>query len=354
VSQRRCDTFEAPFMAAVLLCRQAPAGMRALCGTWGALQCRGASTAHRKARRRLLPRSATGPRIQEQRSKWALITLSGQTFASSGNDIWCGIADVMGRVGANIEDAAGTSMPSLAPGSAGPDAGASAAGPGPGGTGTAGPALLVSAFRTHIAPFSLPLAQSPASEGGEGATGIAVAIFIKAWMKESSVPTVTNLLHTRFPRLVCTVTVGGPTDEEQSGGGAEVLTGTIRLFGIDQVGQLARIAEVLHRCRVTILNLLVTTGVCDSETGDFVERLGGTLSENVITIAAFDQATFDEAALRREVEVRAHKVGYRITSIILDNQESRSQELAGYYLQRKAFIMEVGKEDTHQVHVEHP
>lgn len=251
----------------------------------------------------------------------------------------------MGRVGANIEDAAGTSMPSPVPGSARAD----------GACDPASPDLLVSAFRTHIAPFSLPLAPPPEDDQG-GASGIAVAIVIKASMMESSVPTMTNLLHTRFPRLVCTVTVGGVTD----GGGAETaealappqqkvltgLTGTVRLFGIDQVGQLARIAEVLHHGRVTILNLLVTVGVCDSETGDFVERVGGPLSENVITIAAFDQATFDEAALRREVEVGAHEVGYRITSIIFDSEALRAQGLAGYYLRRKAFMLEVGRAEA--------
>lgn len=250
----------------------------------------------------------------------------------------------MGRVGANIEDAAGTSMPGLAPGSAGARA-----------CDQASPACMVSAFGTHIAPFALPLAPSPAAGAGS-APGIAVAIFIKASMMEGSVPTVTNLLHTRFPRLVCTVTVGGAADGEgkaeapapAEGQPQEVLTATVRLFGNDQVGQLARIAEVLHHCQVTILSLLVTTGVCDSETGDFVERVGGPLSENVITIAAFNHSTFDEAALRREVEATAHKVGYMITSIILDSQESRAQELAGYYLQRKAFMLEVSQAEAHQ------
>lgn len=271
-------------------------------------------------------------RPQEQR-KWALITLSGQTFVSSRNDVWHGIADVMGRVNANIEDAAGTSMRCPVPESADITAGCH----------TGNPSFLVSAFDTHITPFSMSFARSSLDESPEDSH--AVAILLKASIAESMVPLMTNLLHTRFPGLVCTVTIGGATEPEEAvpmqQRPQKVLTGTVRLFGIDEVGQLARIAEALHRCHVTILNLIVTTGICDFETGEFIERGHGTLAENVLTIAIFDRAVFNEAALRREVEATARDNGYKVTSIILDGQESRSQELAGYYLERKAFMSEL-------------
>merc|ERR1712232_1360903 len=103
------------------------------------------------------------------------------------------------------------------------------------------------------------------------------------------------------------------------------LTDTLRVFGMDQVGQLASLAEVLHRCRVTIVHLLVTTGYVDSETSEFLERVGGPISENVISIAVFDRSTFDEDKLRHEITEAAAKVGYHVCSIILDNQEDRPQ-----------------------------
>jgi len=304
--------------------------------------------------RRPLPAqlAAAEPRPQEQR-KWAVITLSGQTFASSGNDIWCGIADVMGRVNANIEDAAGTSMPSPVDPNVSPSIDVART------CVSSSPSFLVSAFHTHITPFLSSLADSREEEAS--GDSIAVAIFVKASMVESSVPLMTNLLHTRFPRLVCTVTVGGVTGDEDGEEGTDaasepvaadelapqrVLTGTVRLFGIDQVGQLAAISEILRSHRMTILNLLVTTGICDHETGEFIERVGGRLSENVIAVAAFDRSNFNEAVVREEITVAAHNVGYRVTSICLDSQEVRSSELAAYYLRRKAFMAQLSSTDT--------
>merc|ERR1719330_1915343 len=81
------------------------------------------------------------------------------------------------------------------------------------------PSFLVSAFHTHITPFLSSLADSRTEEAP--GDSIAVAIFVKASVVESSVPLMTNLLHSRFPRLVCTVTVGGVTGCEESGEPAE-------------------------------------------------------------------------------------------------------------------------------------
>merc|ERR1719414_898904 len=75
------------------------------------------------------------------------------------------------------------------------------------------PSFLVSAFHTHITPFLTSLSGSRSEEAA--GDSIAVAIFVRASMVESSVPLMTNLLHTRFPRLVCTVTVGGVTECEE-------------------------------------------------------------------------------------------------------------------------------------------
>jgi len=315
------------------------------------LQYRGARDGRRRAplaKYHQPARIGAGPRTSanvEQR-KWALITLSGQTFALSGKDIWCGIADVMGRTNANIEDAAGTSVSSLVLGS--PDMTKVC--------NTTNSSFLVSAFHTHITPFSLPLVSSSLSEGGEGgANSIAVAVFVRASVLERTVPMMTNLLHTRFPQLVCTVTVGGMTCKEdttkalasvQQQPWQRLLTGTIRLFGVDQQGQLAKISEVLQKCRVTILNLWMTKGSGDRETGEFVERSEGGLSETFISIGAFDPTSFDEAALRIEVEACAHDVGYMVTSITLDSQETSSQELALYLLQRKAFLTEFNQVES--------
>uniref|UniRef100_A0A7S0BAZ1 ACT domain-containing protein n=1 Tax=Pyrodinium bahamense TaxID=73915 RepID=A0A7S0BAZ1_9DINO len=312
--------------------------------TWG-LQTRSARTCHRKvppARPCGIVQDNSELSPQQQRT-WALITLSGQTYASSVSDIWCNIGGVLGRVNANIEDAACTSMrsPVLKSGDA-VEA-----------HGSPNTSFLVSAFNE---PILVP--PSPSFQADEdGANSMAVAIIVRASLVESSVPVMTKLLHTQFPHLVCTVTIGGATEEAEASTLAQqqqneqqqeqqrprLLTGTIRLFGVDRAGQLTGVAEVLRRCRVTILNLLVTTGFCDVETGEFIERAGGPLGENVISIAAFDRAAFDEAALRQEVEVAARDVGYEVTSIILDSQEARSQELAGYYLRRKAFIADLGQ-----------
>merc|ERR1712032_168280 len=89
---------------------------------------------------------------------------------------------------------------------------------------------------------------------------------------------------------------------------------------------------------VTILNLQVTTGICDPSTCEFIERVGGTLSENVLIIGVLGRSNFDEVRLRQEVAQVAQDVGYAVSSIISDCQASRSQELASYYLRRKVFL----------------
>jgi len=254
----------------------------------------------------------------------------------------------MGRVNANIEDAAGTSITSMR--SLAFDSGTEAAAASSSNWQTA-PSFLVSAFNTHITPFATPEDAHQDADDRQN-----VAIFVKASVVESSMPLLANLLHTRFPGLVCTVTVCGtrqgdptmqhqPTAEDQT-----LVTGTVRLFGRDEPGQLAKIAKVLQNCHATILNLRVSTGFCDMETGDFVERTSGPLAENVISVAVFDQAGCDEKILRREVEIAADEVGYSVSSIIFDAQEGRSQELAQYYLRRKALLVEMGQRQLSDLH----
>merc|ERR1712032_1101006 len=143
------------------------------------------------------------------------------------------------------------------------------------------------------------------------------AIFLKALMAESAVPEMTQLFHTRFPRLACTVTVGGMMENSQSNRVTthqqeqrQRLTGEMRVFGMDQVGQLAVIADVLHRNAVTIVNLAVTTGYVDLETCEFTECVGGPISENVISFIIFDRSMFDERRFRREFEEAVLYVGY--------------------------------------------
>lgn len=239
----------------------------------------------------------------------------------------------MSEVDANIEDAAIVSMPASS------EDGASSAD-----AKRHNPRFLVSAFNTHIQPFSPGLLQSREAQDSLG-DEVAVAFLLKASVGEELVQEMSNLFHTRFPGLVCTVTLGALLEPGNFGPplrlAAEEVTVTIRLFGGDRVGQLARIAEVLNNCRVTILNLLVTTGVIDKETSEFVEQVGGPLSENVITVAAIDRTTFDEATLRTEVAKSAREVGYEVTSIILERDRLRAQKLARYYLRRKAFIHEI-------------
>eukprot|EP00931_Biecheleriopsis_adriatica_P039490 TRINITY_DN22582_c0_g1_i1.p1 TRINITY_DN22582_c0_g1~~TRINITY_DN22582_c0_g1_i1.p1 ORF type:complete len:350 (+),score=61.77 TRINITY_DN22582_c0_g1_i1:46-1095(+) len=273
----------------------------------------------------------------------ALITLSGHTRVGSSNDIWHGIAMVMKEVKANIEDATGTTM-QAAPFSADlPRVDRKSKG---------SPKFMVSAFNTHIAPFSSTPWQMAEKENKDSGDEVAVAYLLKASVDEQAMLQMSDLFHTRFPGLVCTVTVGsledGPrqamdsTDSPHSNFTVQhEVTGTIRLFGKDQVGQLATISEVLHNCRVTIQNLLVTTGVCDAETCEFVERVGGPLSENVLSVAAIDRATFDENNFRQQVARAAQEVGYHVTSIILDSEKLRVQQLARYYLRRKAFMDEI-------------
>jgi len=294
----------------------------------------------RQLRKQLNPevqRSNPTPWPQRPASqRHALITLSGQARVSPGTDLWNAIAQVMKEVNANIEDAAGTFM------------NASFSEPSDlrliKNT-KRSPRFLVSAFNTHIAPFSPAHLQiaNPDRQSGCGfwreensGDEVALACLLKASVREDRVSEMSDLFHTRFPGLVCTVTVGGTSTRASS-----ELLGTIRLFGVDQAGQLAKIAQVLHGCRVTILNLLVTTGYCDTETCEFLERQGGGLSENVLTVAAIDPATFDEETFRKEVAGTAQEVGYHVTSIILESEKNRAQQLARYYLRRKNFMNQI-------------
>jgi len=264
--------------------------------------------------------------------KLALITLSGHSSVSSGNDVWCGIASIMEEVGANILDAAGAFMRDAEFRS---DIGV-------GGMGSSGPGFFAHPFGTLLTPFV------KSSEGEDGAESFAVAILVKALIAERSVPKMTRLLSTNFPRLVCTTTYGGvaeafqPSAEASEAVVQRPCSGTLRLFGSDRFGQLSKISAVLAECGVTILNLLVTTGFGDRDTHEFVERAGGPLSQNVISVAAFDRAAFDEDLLRREVTRAAREVGYEVTSIIFDTQADRArrEELADYYLRRKSSIRE--------------
>ncbi|CAE7817963.1 scn4aa [Symbiodinium sp. CCMP2456] len=175
------------------------------------------------------------------------------------------------------------------------------------------PRFVVNAFNTKIAPFSPSLQRTEQTTASSDE--LAVAFLLKAVVREDNLAKMSDLFHTRFPGLVCTVTAGGAVAERKTT--ATRIAGTIRLFGMDQVGQLAKISEVLHACGMTILNLYVTTGVCDVETCEFVVREGGPLSENVITVAAMNKETFEEEAFRNEVEDASQEVGYAVTSIIL-------------------------------------
>ncbi|CAE7194840.1 unnamed protein product, partial [Symbiodinium pilosum] len=151
---------------------------------------------------------------------------------------------------ANIEDASGTTMVSAEEAEAMVSVARRC------------PRFVVNAFNTKIAPYS------PNYQRVEQATArsdeLAVAFLLKAVVREDSLAKMSDLFHTRFPGLVCTVTAGGAVQARRTT--APRLAGTIRLFGPDQVGQLAKISEVLHACGMTILNLYVTTGSCDVET----------------------------------------------------------------------------------------
>jgi len=246
-------------------------------------------------------------------------------MVSAATDVWCGISDVMAEVGANIEIASGTVMPGPTTTTGAP------------GDSEDVPPFFVSAFNTHIVPFADPDAAIPVDCKSK-TFPLAVSIFLKASVCEGSVAAMSDRLHTRFPCLACTVTVGGST--EHGGDGELTLgrTGTILLFGIDASGQLARISEVLHQCGVTILNLQVTTGTVDAETCEFIELRGGNISENLISFAFLDEAKRDEARLRREMATATREVGYHVASIIMDNDVFSAQELAYYHLKRKAFL----------------
>ncbi|CAK8996875.1 Hypothetical protein SCF082_LOCUS4971 [Durusdinium trenchii] len=276
-----------------------------------------------------LPQRRTSLRFLRQRAlrragshvplRQALITLSGHTQVSSDNAIWNGIAQVMKEANANIEDATGTTVSS-------PQADAVAAA-------RKCPRFVVNAFNTRIAPF--------AAGGHSQEDELAVAFLLKAVVREDKLSKMTDLFHSRFPGLVCTVTLGEAAVRRHL---VPEVTGMIRLFGPDQVGQLARISEVLRSCRMTILNLYVTTGICDVETCEFVWREGGPLSENVITVAAIDRETFDEETFRLEVARASKEVGYEVTSIIMESEHQRAKQLARYYLMRKRFMTEWAKE----------
>ncbi|CAE7948560.1 unnamed protein product [Symbiodinium sp. KB8] len=204
------------------------------------------------------------------------------------------------------------------------------------------PRFVVNAFNTKIAPFSPTLQRTEQTTAPSDE--LAVAFLLKAVVREDNLAKMSDLFHTQFPGLVCTVTAGGAVAERKTT--ATRIAGTIRLFGMDQVGQLAKISEVLHACGMTILNLYVTTGVCDVETCEFVVREGGPLSENVITVAAMNKETFEEEAFRNEVEDASQEVGYAVTSIILEGEKHRPQQLARYYLNRKSFMGEWAKGHT--------
>ncbi|CAE7296582.1 XCP1 [Symbiodinium sp. CCMP2592] len=204
------------------------------------------------------------------------------------------------------------------------------------------PRFVVNAFNTKIAPFSPSLQRTEQTTAPSDE--LAVAFLLKAVVREDNLAKMSDLFHTRFPGLVCTVTAGGAVAERKTT--ATRISGTLRLFGMDQVGQLAKISEVLHACGMTILNLHVTTGVCDVETCEFVVREGGPLSENVITVAAMNKETFEEETFRNEVEDASQEVGYAVTSIILEGEKHRPQQLARYYLRRKSFMGEWAKGHT--------
>lgn len=252
-----------------------------------------------------------GKREELHQPTWALITVSGTTNVSSSNDVWVGIANVMLEVQANVQDAAGSFMQVL------PDEKPT----------KSGPSFFVSAFHTHISSFT------GADVRISREKCFAVAIFFKVSVAADKMPIMRHLLSTRFPSLVCTLTAGGIDEDSKSAlEGSDVpwaVSGSVRLFGPDGPGQLAQVAEILHRCNWTIVNLQVITGFCDVETCEFLERAGGPLSENVITVAALDASTADEQLLRLAVANEVKKVGYHVTSIILDTQAMRAQELAG-------------------------
>lgn len=272
----------------------------------------------------------------EERS--ALITISGPTYITSSNDVWCEIATVFASLGASIEDAAGTFMqmpPNTKTGL---------------GKKRSRSDFMVSAFDTQIAPFARTLDREAPSIGGGGR--VAVSVLVKASISLTQERELLDQLEARFPALVCTVTVGGyeqvtkprsllPCKQKREQG---VLLATLRLFGDDKVGQLAAIAQALHDCHVTIVNLLVTTGFCDEETCEFFERMGGPLSENVIQVAALDPKAFKEEGFADTVIRAAARVGYNVHSIIIDNQAERASALAKYYLERKQFLCEWSKQ----------
>jgi len=269
----------------------------------------------------------------------ALVSLSGETTVTSDNDVWCGIAMVMERVGANIQDAAGTFMRNDKVSKSESCGGEWS-------------------FSAH--PFGTRLTPMGAKMSDEGSDTFAIALLVKASIPEANIQLMSHILHTTFPRLVCTVTYGAHLNVEGNDAAAALvagadgqegaprplpedrfLTGTIRLFGPDKVGQLATIAAVLAQCSVSILNLLVTTGFGDRDTYEFLDRAGGPLSENVISVAAFDRAAFDEARFKEEVTEAAKRVGYTAISIVVDAQANRArvrEELADYYLSRKSSI----------------
>jgi len=268
-----------------------------------------------------------------QPRRFALVTLSGRSIAVAENNVWCGIADVMASVHANIEDAAGAFTRS--------DKVAKKGG-------------MDKSFVAY--PFGTRL--TPLSTGHMGSDGesYTVAIVMKVSIEERSVQEMTDLLHSKFPGLVCTVCYGGvPEESVSTAEEAPMLRGTIRLFGLDRVGQLLKIADRLAFCRVTISHLFVASGFGDRETYEFVEAPGGPLSENLIIVNALDHTAASEDVLQRELSGVVKEVGYAVASIIFDQHrggrgQQVKEELATYYLERKAYIKEfVEKNQDHDV-----
>mmetsp|Transcript_13334 Transcript_13334/g.31234 ORF Transcript_13334/g.31234 Transcript_13334/m.31234 type:complete len:365 (+) Transcript_13334:80-1174(+) len=271
-------------------------------------------------RPRVRNRGAPGP-LQE-----ALITLSGVNPAASANDVWCGVAKIMGQANANIMDASGSFVK------------INSRGGGHANTNASGLSFLVNAFNTTITPF--------AERGGGGhMDSAAVSVFLKVNLPARNMEKMLHLLHTRFPRLVCTVTVGGEpsdTDKEKVDKPADAVswTGTMYLFGEDRVGQLAAISEAMVQSRLMILQLTVTTGFYDPVTGEFVEGIGGPLSENRIKFAVYDGTLIHEEVVNEKVAEASQKVGYGVTSVLWDHQGTQEQDLAYYFMKRKEFILD--------------
>jgi len=268
--------------------------------------------------------------------RWALVTLSGITRPGvSSNDIWAGIAAVMGRAGANIQDAAGTFAPQPVQAPSGREAVEPIA--------SNSSDFVLGAFGTRIAPYADPYEDEPGVRRS-------VALFFRAAVPEDNVPLMSSLMQKEFPLLVCTVTMGGALDEGLQRGA--MLSGssradqikrdrlaTLYFFGADYVGQLARLTSAMLRCRVSIVHLKTSTGNVDPDTCEYVERAGGPLSENVITVSSIDEGVLLSAErLRAEIGPVAEEVGYEVFAVVADEDEERPRILAEYHLHRKSLL----------------